>query len=83
MADKTSIEWTRSDDGTPGSSAAARPMRPERARSLRDQRQAARVPFLFKQAGAVLARVWGCADRKGGDAAEWPEPFPSDYPSVA
>jgi protein gp37 len=34
------------------SGAAARPMRPEWARSLRDQCQAARVPFFFEQWGA-------------------------------
>lgn len=53
------------------SGAGARPMRPYWARSLRDQCQAAGVPFFFKQ--------WGGA-RPGGerllDGREWSE-FPS------
>jgi protein gp37 len=58
----------------------ARPMDPAWARSLRDQCTAAGVPFFFKQAGALLAGEWGCSDRKGHDPAEWPEPFPREYP---
>lgn len=50
----------------------ARRMDPESARSLRDQCRDARVPFLFKQTGAVLAREWGLKDAKGEDMAEWP-----------
>lgn len=64
------------------SGRAARPMHPEWACSLRDQCQAAGVPFLFKQAGSVLAREWGCSG-KGTDPADWPEPFPREYPEVA
>lgn len=60
----------------------ARPMEPGWARSLRDQCRAGRVPFFFKQAGAVLAREWGCTDRKGHTPAEWPEPFPRQYPDT-
>jgi protein gp37 len=58
----------------------ARPMHPDWARSLRDQCQQAGVPFFMKQAGAVLARTWGCSDRKGHDPAEWPETFPREFP---
>lgn len=57
----------------------SRPMHPDWARSLRDQCEQARVPFFFKQAGAVLAREWGCTDRKGHNPDEWAEPFPREY----
>jgi protein gp37 len=63
------------------SGPGARPMDPQWARDLRGQCEDAGVPFLFKQAGSVLAREWGCADRKGGNAAEWPEFFPREYPA--
>lgn len=62
------------------SGPGARPMHPDWARGLRDQCQVAEVPFFFKQAGAVLAREWGCSDRKGHTPAEWPETFPREYP---
>lgn len=52
-------------------------------RSLRNQCDAAGVPFFMKQAGAVLAREWGCSDRKGHNPAEWPEPFPREFPLAA
>jgi protein gp37 len=64
------------------SGSGARPMRPEWVHSLRDECAEAEVPFFFKQAGAVLAREWGCSDRKGGDPDEWPEIFPREYPAV-
>lgn len=60
----------------------ARPMDPAWVRPLRDQCAAAEVPFFMKQAGSVLAREWGCSDRKGHDPAEWPEPFPREFPAV-
>lgn len=63
------------------SGGGARPMVAEWARTLRDECAEADVPFLFKQAGSVLAREWGCKHKKGGDSAEWPEPFPREYPS--
>jgi protein gp37 len=63
------------------SGPGARPMHPDWARTLRDQCTAAGVRFLFKQAGSVLAREWGCKSRKGTDPAEWPEPFPREYPA--
>ena len=56
---------------------------PAWARTLRDQCHEAGVPFFFKQAGEVLAREWGCADRKGHDPATWPEPFPREFPRQA
>ena len=65
------------------SGPGARPMHPDWARSLRDQCTAADVPFFMKQAGAVLAREWGCTDRKGHNPADWPEPFPREYPDAA
>jgi protein gp37 len=49
-------------------------------RSLRSQCAVVGVPFFMKQAGAVLAREWGCSDRKGHIPAEWPEPFPREFP---
>lgn len=61
------------------SGRGARPMHQDWARDIRDQCAAAGVPFLMKQAGVVLAREWG-AKGKGGDPAEWPEPFPRQYP---
>lgn len=60
----------------------ARPMDAEWATSLRDQCATAGVPFFMKQAGAVLAREWGCSDRKGHNPAEWPEPFPREFPAT-
>lgn len=64
------------------SGPGARPMHPGWARSLRDQCADAGVPFLFKQAGSVLAREWG-GTGKGGDPATWPEPFAREFPAVA
>lgn len=58
-------------------------MHPEWARTTHDQCAAARVAFHFKQAGAVLAREWGCKSRAGSDPAEWPETFPREYPNGA
>ncbi|MGT2505733.1 phage Gp37/Gp68 family protein [Cupriavidus basilensis] len=55
-----SASWTGYDDGIDWaivggeSSASARPMHPDWARSLRDQCTAAGVPFLFKQWGEWL-----------------------------
>ncbi len=62
------------------SGPGARPMHPDWARALRDQCASADVPFFFKQAGEVLAREWGCKDKKGSKPAEWPEPHPQEYP---
>jgi protein gp37 len=77
--DLTGIGWVI---GGGESGKGARPMHPDWPRSLRDQCQTAEVPFFFKQAGTVLAREWGCTDRKGHDPAEWPEVFPREYPSA-
>jgi len=49
------------------------------ARSLAVECASEGVPFYFKQLGTVLAREVG-ATGKGEDPAEWPEPFPQDYP---
>lgn len=59
----------------------ARPMHADWARSLRDQCAEAGVPFFMKQAGEVLAREWGCTDRKGHNPDEWPEWFPREMPT--
>lgn len=64
------------------SGRGARPMNSEWVRTLRDDCIGAEVPFFFKQAGSVLASKWGCTDRKGHNPAEWPEPFPREYPEV-
>jgi protein gp37 len=61
------------------SGRGARPMRVEWARSIRDQCEAAGVPFFFKQAGAALAREWGVPG-SGHDPDVWPEPFPREMP---
>jgi protein gp37 len=61
----------------------ARPSDPDWFRALRDQCREAGVPFHLKQAGAPLAREWGCTDRTGRDPGEWPEAFPQDFPQVA
>lgn len=59
-----------------------RPMHADWPRSLRDQCVRAGVPFFMKQAGAVLAKEWGCSDPKGHNPAEWPEPFSREYPDA-
>lgn len=78
LAGDARLDWivTGGESG-PG----ARPMHPDWASALRDQAAVAGVPFLFKQAGSVLAREWG-GSGKGGDPAGWPEPFPRQYPSA-
>lgn len=50
----------------------ARALDPAWIRSLRDQCENAGVPFMFKQAGAVLAKEWA-ASGAGTDPAGWPE----------
>jgi protein gp37 len=52
-------------------------------RSLARQCHGCDVPYFMKQAGAVLAREWGCSDRKGHSPDEWPEPFPREFPLAA
>lgn len=64
------------------SGRGARRMDADWARSLRDQCQHAHAAYLFKQAGSVLAKEWG-GKGKGGDPADWPEPFPRQYPDAA
>ncbi|MDQ0376625.1 phage Gp37/Gp68 family protein [Amycolatopsis thermophila] len=61
------------------SGRGARRMDLEWARSLRDQCAEAGVPFWFKQLGTVLARAVG-AQGKGEKPADWPEPFPQEFP---
>lgn len=51
--------------------------------SLRAQCRDSGTPYFMKQAGTVLAREWGCSDRKGHNPAEWPEPFPREFPAAA
>lgn len=61
------------------SGTGARRMDPEWARGLRDRCAESGMAFHFKQAGSVLAKEWGCSS-KGGNADEWPELFPREYP---
>lgn len=58
----------------------ARPMDMRWVRGLRDQCDAAGVAFFLKQTGSVLAADWGLHHRAGAKPAEWPEPFPQDFP---
>lgn len=75
---KPTLDWVvAGGESGPG----ARPMHRDWAMQLRDQCSAASVPFLFKQAGAVLARQWG-GKGKGGDPSGWPESFPREYPNA-
>ncbi|TMR90520.1 phage Gp37/Gp68 family protein [Nonomuraea basaltis] len=75
--DLTGIDWTIvGGESGPG----ARPMDLAWAADLRDRCARERVPFFMKQLGAVLARQKGCSDPKGHNPAEWPEPFPREYP---
>lgn len=53
----------------------ARPMELDWARSLRDQCQAAAVPFFMKQMGSVFAKENGFLDPKGCDWSEWNQEF--------
>lgn len=57
------------------SGAHAREMKPHWALDLLNDCMDMRIHVFFKQAGEVLARKWGCMDRKGGDLSEIPEPF--------
>lgn len=57
------------------SGSGARPMDEDWVRDLRDRCAETGTAFLFKQAGAVLARQWGTADRNGSDAATIPAEF--------
>ncbi|WP_280317256.1 phage Gp37/Gp68 family protein [Nocardia wallacei] len=63
------------------SGPGARPMQAQWARSLRDQCEQLGIACHFKQAGTVLAKEWGAASKKGSDPAEWPEPFPREFPA--
>lgn len=57
------------------SGAGARRMDPEWVHRLRGQCDQRGVMYHFKQLGEVLAREFGCKNRKGGDPAEWPQEF--------
>lgn len=54
------------------SGTGARRLNPENARSLMSAAAYCGVPVLFKQAGKVLGKEWGCQDSKGGDSEFWP-----------
>lgn len=60
----------------------ARPMDVGWADRLLNECDVAGVPFFFKQAGEVLGREWGCRDRHGGDASEWPDAWPREFPAT-
>lgn len=68
--DLTGIDWVIVGGE---SGAQARPMHPQWARDLRDRCLEAGVPFLFKQAGRVLAQQWAMSDSKGHTLEELPE----------
>lgn len=53
------------------SGPGARPMHPDWARSLRDQCQAAGVPFFFKQWGAWLPWEWGTSPNLEAQNGDW------------
>lgn len=53
----------------------ARPLDPAWIRDLREDWEGLGVPFFFKQAGAVLARTWGCSDSAGENLTEVPAEF--------
>lgn len=53
------------------SGPGARPMHPDWARSLRDQCQAARVPFFFKQWGDVVYQT----STNGNGSLTWTQPY--------
>jgi protein gp37 len=55
------------------SGPGARPMAQCWAAAVIYRAKSQGVPVFFKQAGTVLAREWGCGDRKGGKPKEWPE----------
>lgn len=57
------------------SGPGARPMWAEWAWSILEQCSRDGVAVFFKQAGAVLAREWGCAERFGRNLDEWPASF--------
>lgn len=76
----TRIDWVVCG-GESGPVDKVRPMDPDWARSLRDECAAAGVAFHLKQLGSVLAKEWGCQG-KGTEPAEWPEPFPRQYPKA-
>jgi len=54
------------------SGSGARPMRPEWVRSIREQCQAAGVPFFFKQWGGVHKKLAG-AELDGREWKQWPD----------
>lgn len=54
------------------SGVGARPMLEAWVVEVREQCLAAGVPFFMKQAGTVLAKTWGCKEKKGGDIESFP-----------
>jgi protein gp37 len=78
--DQIGVDWIiAGGESGPG----ARRSDPEWFCSLRDQCAASALPFFMKQAGTVLAREWGCSDRKGHVPEEWREAFPRQFPLAA
>lgn len=65
------------------SGPGARAMKAGWAKDVIDQCRDAGVPVFMKQAGTLLAREWGCRDRKGEDVTEFPEAFRvREYPET-
>ncbi|WP_367139526.1 DUF5131 family protein [Saccharothrix sp. HUAS TT1] len=69
--------------GESGALDVVRGMEQAWADRLLAQYAAAGAPVFYKQTGTVLARQWGLKDRKGEDPAEWPHPYPRQYPHLA
>ncbi|HEX6359508.1 phage Gp37/Gp68 family protein [Actinophytocola sp.] len=63
------------------SGAGAKPMQLEWALEVQEQSAAAGVAYYFKQPGRVLAAEWGI-NGKGNDPAQWPRPFPREFPEA-
>lgn len=65
------------------SGSGARPMHEEWVIEVREQCRAASVPFFMKQAGTVLAKQWGCKEKKGGDIESFPPVLQArEYPQI-
>lgn len=66
------------------SGPGSRRMDPKWARSIRDQCEELRVPWLFKQLGSVWAKDVPGSDKKGGNWEVWPQEFRvREYPRAA
>lgn len=69
--------------GESGARHVVRGMDQAWAELLLAQYEEAGVPVFYKQTGTALAHQWGLKNRKGEDPAEWPLPYPRQYPKTA